>query len=128
VTFDFSEFIGSTFETIVIFPDFPEEARTAGAEVYLDNIMFGSGTPTSSPLKPQSALRVYPNPAQDRLYVQHPQMTGYSISNSLGQTIERQRFGLTNQRTINVAKLRSGVHFITIEANDGIHTTRFIKN
>lgn len=128
VSFDFTDFIGSTFETLVIFPDFPEETRTAGAEVYIDNILFGVGTPTSSPLRPQTALKVYPNPAQDRLYVQHPEMTGYSISNSLGQTIERLSFGVTNQRTINVSKLRSGIHFITIEARDGIHTTRFIKN
>lgn len=128
VTFDFSEHIGSTFATLTIFPDFPEgESRTAGAEVYIDNILFGMGEPTSAPVTPVAALKVYPNPAHDRLYIQHQDMTGYTISNSLGQTIERLKFAPVHQKTINVSKLRSGVHFLTVEAENGIHTTRFIK-
>lgn len=128
VTFDFSEFIGNTYATLTIFPDFPEEERTAGATVYIDNIMFGMGEATSSPLRPEASLKVYPNPAKDRLYIQHQGMTGYAISNSLGQTIERLKFSPTHQKTINVSKLRAGIHFITVESGDGVQTTRFIKD
>ncbi len=127
ITFDFSEFIGKTYQSLVLFPDFPAEARTEGTAVLLDNIVFGEGEATSASLLEKMALKVYPNPAHDRLYVQHPDMTGYTISNSLGQAIEREVFGATHQKTIELNNLRTGIHFITVQSNDGIQTTRFIK-
>jgi hypothetical protein len=126
ITFDFSEVIGSTFEALVIFPDFPE-MRMEGTVVYIDNIIFGDPEATSSPLLEKAALKVYPNPAHDLLYVQHPGMTGYTISNSLGQSVEARQFGTTDQRTIDVARLKTGIHFLTVQSKSGVHTTRFIK-
>lgn len=126
LTFDFSEVIGNTYEALVIFPDFPE-MRMEGTVVYIDNIVFGEGEATSAPLLEKMALKVYPNPAHDRLYVQHPDMTGYTISNSLGQALEREVFGATHQKTIELNNLRTGIHFITVQSKDGIQTTRFIK-
>lgn len=127
VKFDFSNFIGKTYQSLVLFPDFPAEARTEGAIVYLDNVVFGEEGTTSAPLVEKTQLKVYPNPASDRLYVQHPGMSGYAISNSLGQEIEREVFGITNQRTIEISRLRTGIHFLTVQSQNGIHTTRFIK-
>jgi hypothetical protein len=127
LTFDFSEVIGNTYEALVIFPDFPE-MRMQGTVVYLDNIMFGEAPPaTSVNLFDRTALKVYPNPAESHLYIQHPGMTGYSISNSLGQTIEKKAFNVTDYRMIELDKLKSGIHFITVQSNSGVHTTRFIK-
>ncbi len=127
VTFDFSAVIGNTYESLVIFPDFPEE-RTEGTVVFLDNVIFGEEETTSAPLVGQAQLKVYPNPAKERLYVQHPGMTGYVVSNSLGQEIVREVFGVTNQKTIELSKLRTGIHFLTVQSQNGTHTTRFIKN
>lgn len=127
LTFDFSDFIGKTYQSLTLFPDFPAEARTGGTIVFLDNVIFGEEETTSAPLVEKTQLKVYPNPAKDRLYVQHPGMTGYAISNSLGQEIERTVFGVTNQKTIEISRLRTGIHFLTIQSQNGIHTTRFIK-
>lgn len=129
LTFDFSAVIGKTYQSIVLFPDFPDpaEGRTEGALVYIENVVFGEQEVTSAPLVQQAALKVYPNPAFDKLYVQHPNMTGYTISNMLGQAVERAQFGATGLKTIELGNLRTGIHFITVESNDGIHTTRFIK-
>ncbi len=126
LTFDFSDAIGSTYEALAIYPDFSED-REEGTVVYLDNIVFGEEVSTSARLPEELGLKVYPNPVLDKLYVQHPGITGYSISNSLGQLVEKSVFGATNFKTIEVSKLKSGIHFITVQSKDGIQTTRFIK-
>lgn len=126
LTFDFSDVIGSAYEALTIFPDFPE-TRTAGAEVYIDDIMFVPDTITSSRITDQIAFKVYPNPVNEQLFVQHPDITGYAISNSLGQIIERKTFGSTNFQTINVGNLTNGIHFLTIESKNRRLTTRFVK-
>jgi hypothetical protein len=123
---DFSEIIGSTYEALVLFPDFPE-MRETGAVVYLDNVILGSQPGTSVSLFEKMPLRVYPNPAENRLHVQHPQMTGFVISNSLGQRVEIQNFSETDFRTVDIDRLKSGMHFITVQSRSGVHTTRFIK-
>lgn len=126
ITFDFSEVIGNTYEALVLFPDFPE-MRLEGTVAYIDNIVFWEEGTTSAPLLEKMALKVFPNPAHDQLYVQHPDITGYTISNSLGQAVDRAQFGATNQKTIEISKLMTGIHFITVQSKSGIHTTRFIK-
>jgi hypothetical protein len=127
LTFDFSEVIGNTYEALVIFPDFPE-MRIQGTVVYIDNIMFGEAPPaTSVNLFDRMALKVYPNPAESHLYIQHPGMTGYAISNSLGQMIEKKAFNVTDHRMIELDRLKSGIHFITVQSDKGTQTTRFIK-
>jgi hypothetical protein len=126
LTFDFSEIIGNTYEALVLFPDFPN-MREAGAVVYLDNVILGEAPATSVSLFEKMPLRVYPNPAENRLHIQHPQMTGFVISNSLGQRVETMNFGETDFRTIEIDRLKSGIHFITVQSRSGVHTTRFIK-
>lgn len=126
LVFDFSEVIGNTYEALVLFPDFPD-MREEGTTVYLDNVMFGDTLATSVSMFEKMPLRVYPNPAENRLHVQHPQMTGFVISNSLGQRVETQSFGQTDFKTIEIDRLKSGIHFITVQSKSGVHTTRFIK-
>jgi hypothetical protein len=127
LTFDFSEVIGNTYEALVIFPDFPE-MRTAGTVVYIDNITFGEGPPATSVNQlERMSLKVYPNPAESHLYIQHPGMTSYSISNSLGQMVETKAFSITDIKMIELDRLKSGIHFITVQSDKGTQTTRFIK-
>ncbi|MFW6290026.1 MAG: T9SS type A sorting domain-containing protein [Mariniphaga sp.] len=126
ITFDFSERIGDTFEALAIFPDFPD-MRTEGSVVYIDNIVFGEEAATSAPLVEQAQLKVYPTPATDMLHIQHQGMTGYIISNTLGQEVERSAFGTTDQITVDITRLRTGIHFLSVESDKGITTTRFIK-
>ncbi len=53
LTFNFSSQVGTTFDQIVIFPDFSTFPRTYGTVSYFDNITFG--TPETMPLVPQVA-------------------------------------------------------------------------
>ncbi len=126
MNFDFSDAIGKTFEALTIFPDFPD-IRTDSTVVYLDNISFGERGTTAARLSEKMDIKIYPNPASDRLFVQYPQMTGYTIRNLLGQAVEQLDFGVTDHKTIEIDKLKSGIHFITVQSKNGIHTTRFVK-
>jgi len=123
MTFDMSVGIGKTWTRLTVFPDFPE-ARTEGGIVYMDN--FVSPFPTS--LKEiGSNVKVYPNPAQDLMFVQSPEMTSLAISNLLGQTVKTFNFDQVNSKTINVAELQSGIYFITVESATGSFTSKFMK-
>lgn len=127
LTFDFSEYIGSTYEALVIFPDFPLEMRTQGAEVYIDNIAFGEGSAVSADILERMSLRVYPNPAQHTLHIQQARMTGYVISNSLGQRLVMKNFDAADHVTVELGSLKPGLHFISVQSDEGMHTARFIK-
>lgn len=125
LTFDFSDYIGTTYEALVLFPDFPE-TRTEGTIVYMDNIMLGGET-TSADLLEEPSLKVFPNPAQEKLFIEHQGMTGFTISNMLGQTEVQRNFDVTNQKTIEVGHLSTGIHFISVQSDQGTVTQRFLK-
>jgi hypothetical protein len=127
ITFDLTVAIGFTFEKLVVFPDFPD-ARTDGTVVYLDNITSpGAEETVSSNQISKSSLKIYPNPAENMMFVQQEGMTGLSISNLSGQTIEASRFQPVNLKTIALDKLTSGVYFLTVKSERGNFTSRFIK-
>ncbi|MGB1217755.1 MAG: hypothetical protein ACPG5P_07750, partial [Saprospiraceae bacterium] len=50
LTFDFSGHIGSTYDQIVVFPDFDLAGRTQDNVCYFDNITFSAGTAPSTPM------------------------------------------------------------------------------
>jgi len=57
LTFDFSSQIGfftEPFDQIVVFPDFPDGARTYGTVSYFDNISFGESEPPTGPTEPMA--------------------------------------------------------------------------
>jgi hypothetical protein len=127
ITFDLSVAIGLTFEKLVVFPDFPT-ARTDGTVVYLDNITSpGAEEIVSSNQISKSSLKVYPNPAENMLFVQQEGMTGFSISNLSGQTVETSIFQSANSKSIELYNLKSGVYFLTAKSERGNFTSRFIK-
>jgi Leucine-rich repeat (LRR) protein len=77
----------------------------------------------------QSAFAVYPNPANDVLYVQIDTAAVKSIAvvNYLGQAI-RVLQNIDPVNKIDVAPLASGIYFIRIVADSGTQTQKFIKN
>jgi len=125
LTFNFSAVIGNTFARLVFFPDFPDEARTAGGIVYIDNIDFGAA---SSVREVNGAyISVFPNPATEMLTVQYPAMRSITITNLSGQRIRLMQFQSTDHKVINISDLRSGLYFVTIESAHGNISTKFIK-
>lgn len=123
LTFDMSVGIGKTWQRLTVFPDFPT-TRTDGGIVYLDN--FVSPYPTSLE-EIGLNVKVYPNPAEDVMFVQFPEMMSLSVSNLLGQTVKTFNFDRVNSKTINVAELKSGIYFITVESATGSFTSKFMK-
>jgi hypothetical protein len=123
LTFDISSGIGKTYKRLTVFPDFPA-IRTEGGIVYLDN--FNSPWPTSIK-EIGTDVKVYPNPAHDNMFVQHPGMTSLSVSNLLGQTVKAYEFGMVNSKTIDVSELQNGVYLLNVESEIGSYTSKFIK-
>ncbi|MBK6284395.1 MAG: T9SS type A sorting domain-containing protein [Draconibacterium sp.] len=58
-------------------------------------------------------MKIYPNPAEHRMAVLYPGMTGLRILNINGQEIRTVKFGAANQKVIEVGDLSSGSYFVT---------------
>lgn len=123
MSFDMSACIGYSYPRLTIFPDFPD-TRTGGTIAYIDNLQ-GAANLSSKPLSAVSVL-VYPNPADEVLTVQAPDMTGYTISNMIGQTIRTDKFLTVSNRSIEISDMPAGVYFITIESSKGSYTSKFM--
>jgi len=126
ITFDFSSLVGNTYTRLVFFPDFPDEARTAGSTTYIDNIAFG--IPAVSVREVNSAIvSIFPNPATDMLTVQHPEMRSITITNLSGQRVKLLEFQTTDHKVIGISDLNTGVYFITVKSAAGNVSSKFIK-
>lgn len=79
--------------------------------------------------KPKMAVKIYPNPAKDILYLKIENTADnydYSIFNSVGNIIEKgSLFSGTNQIIVN--NLSSGVYYINIVNGDYQKIIKFIK-
>jgi hypothetical protein len=75
-----------------------------------------------------NSIRIYPNPANDRLYIETQTLT-IEIYDVYGR-----RQNLKNSETqklrnsIDISELNSGVYFVKIKNEDGEVVKRFIKN
>ena len=72
-----------------------------------------------------SSLRIYPNPANDKLYIE----TENDIEEVVVYDVYgRQQLAVSGQSSaVSVANLNSGVYFVMIKTNDGVVTKRFVK-
>ncbi len=126
LTFDFTAAIGVNFTRLVLFPDFPA-TRTSGSDNYLDNVVIAGGTTSINRISGE-LLKMYPNPTNDVLTVEYPAMTGIVVSDMMGNTINQVKLLSADRESIAVANLSAGVYFVTVKTNDGVYTTKFVKN
>ncbi len=125
LTFDLSDAIGYTYPALVFFTDFPDEARTAGSINHVDNL--GWATASSVRKVNDVFMSVFPNPANDMITIQYPEIRQVTITNIIGQRIRSLEFLHTGHKVVDVSSLESGVYFITLDTADGIVSTKFVK-
>lgn len=126
--FDFSEIIGHYMQRVTIFPEPTSKAnRTEELDVYIDNIGIQNSDNTAVKEFDGVKMKIYPNPAEHRMAVLYPGMTGLRILNINGQEIRTVKFGAANQKVIEVGDLSSGSYFVTALTAKGNFTMPFIK-
>ncbi len=92
-------------------------------------------TPNSDPLAPQLPVAVYPNPVQDRLFMEMPGRVippaVLSIYNLKGQKLLSTPLPGSGQTALaegmDVSDLPSGIYFLRVDTTSGYATKRFVK-
>jgi hypothetical protein len=125
LTFDFSANIGETLTRLVFFPDFPDE-RTSGTTVFVDNIQIVAG-PSSVKQTDAGLLRAYPNPVIDQMVVEYPAMNRIVVRDILGKAVKTVDLQRVDQFTMPVDDLVEGMYFLSVEAEKGGSTVKFLK-
>ena len=67
-------------------------------------------------------LSVYPNPAEDVVYISGEKMLSVEIKDLSGRTIKQ-----SNKTTISIKDLQSGIYFFVIRTEDSIVTKKIVK-
>lgn len=127
--FDFSAKIGDFYQRLTIFTD-QRNKNERGADVtnvYVDNIGIQKASNTAIKEFEGAKMKLYPNPAAYRMAVVYPGMTGVKISNINGQEIRTLKFGVVNQKVIEVGDLNPGMYLVTALTGKGNFTMQFMK-
>lgn len=97
-----------------------------------DTIVFDPSLCTGISEEELQALNVYPNPAQDYIYIEYN--SGYSndayfeLKDALGRTVILENVRQSNGRSeIDISGLASGLYMFTIFNDDQILTKRIVK-
>ncbi|MFH0758696.1 MAG: T9SS type A sorting domain-containing protein [Bacteroidota bacterium] len=126
MVFDLSGAIPHYFQRLTIFPDFPA-TRESGTTVYIDNI--GTYELNTAVFEQSSglSLKLYPNPVQDKMAVQYPEMKGITVSDMQGKTLKSFAFQMTDSKVIELSDLQTGTYIVTAETGNGNYSGTFIK-
>ncbi|MDR3340148.1 MAG: T9SS type A sorting domain-containing protein [Candidatus Symbiothrix sp.] len=86
-----------------------------------DGVFTGIQTPSAS------AVKVYPNPTSEKLFVELPEnATNITVLNITGQTVKRVKLSSVSTGEINISDLAAGIYFLKIEKPSGVETTKFL--
>ena len=95
---------------------------------WLDDVTFPGNTLILNveSVAEENEVAVYPNPANDIIYVQGYDIQHVDIYNTIGVKLVSK--DVNNSESIDIAGFASGIYFIrTIDANGNISTTKIIK-
>jgi hypothetical protein len=128
LSFDFSAVSGKIYTRLVFFPDFPA-SRTAGSLCYIDNIGFEGTFDFGTSLKENSRtnLRIYPNPAEEKIAVQREGIDRITITNLIGQNVKSFQFQKSDHEVVDISDLSRGIYFLTVESSTGTVSSKFAK-
>lgn len=77
------------------------------------------------------ALKVFPNPANNYLYLSSESLVGQEVDivihDLLGQRLSMQKVRLSKNHKISIAQLGKGAYILSISTNQGLQSLRFIK-
>jgi hypothetical protein len=128
--YEFPNAIGYYYERLTVFPDFPatdDEKIWEDHYVYIDNIGVPSEENTSVKEVENVSMWLYPTPAEYRMAVNYPGMTGIILSDIMGRKIRSMKFATTDSKVIETGDLKTGIYFVTAETPQGKVTMRFLK-
>ncbi|MBT5437818.1 MAG: T9SS type A sorting domain-containing protein, partial [Flavobacteriales bacterium] len=69
-------------------------------------------------------ISIYPNPAQNNLYINSSESVDYYITDISGSVVKR---GVTGEQMVSVADLQSGAYLVHTSASTSGQVYRFIK-
>lgn len=98
----------------------PESFVAFFDDFYFEHFSYnGSGINSIS----ENAIRIYPNPASDVLYVEGSENAKVMLTSVSGKVIRSEE----NINSMDVSALPAGVYLITVQTGDKVQTTRIIK-
>ena len=125
LTFDFSSEIGSTFDRLVVIPDF-DDSRFQDHITYFDQISFGNQTAGLDDFT-LSSVKMYPNPANDFV-------SFYSVSNAVLEVAIYDMLGKQVLRSdlvqsqLNISSLHPGMYFVNITQGAYVTSKKLVVN
>lgn len=123
LTFDFSSQIGSTYNRLVIIPDFAE--RTQNNVSYFDQLSFGVTAGLNDNI--YNAVKMFPNPAKD--FVQFSKNSNEQLAIEIFDVLGKSLMKVKNvQDEVNISSLGSGVYFVQMTLGTKATTKKLVVN
>ncbi|MCB0464087.1 MAG: T9SS type A sorting domain-containing protein [Aequorivita sp.] len=130
---DFEDYYFSQFEyDYPLYFEFWEDPNNGEAYFSFEvmagfNFYFYNYPVLSIPDLEKNSFLIYPNPANDRLFIKSSlnNLQSATITDINGRIVAK-KISVSNE--IDVSNLKSGMYFITITSSEGIITKKFIKN
>ncbi len=118
---DLSQFVGSPSVRFAISSFSYNSGNNA---LYIDNVIFAdSATVSVKKIKSRQQLKIYPNPAQEQLYIDMKNISTIRMYDITGREVQVPYAEKDNRVVVGVSSLGKGVYMLHVEA-DGIRTTR----
>lgn len=117
-----------TYKLATIFFNFVVDAPDSPADVtyYFDDVTFGA--PLATNQFETSKVRMYPNPASNRLTIEaKSSIEKVSIYNVLGQQMLTKN-PKSQSTTLDISNLQNGVYVVTTTIDGKVASTRIVKN
>ena len=93
-----------------------------GDAIFFDDLLIGQGTVTGIENAADINVNVFPNPATDILNIEGEGIQKVEVIDINGRTVIT-----TNETSLNISALASGVYMVRVIAAEGIHTERVVK-
>ena len=123
LTFDFSSQIGSTYNRLVIIPDFAE--RTQNNVSYFDQLSFGVTAGLNDNMF--NAVNMFPNPAKD--VVQFSKNSNELLDIEIFDTLGKSLMKFKNvQDEVNISSLGTGIYFVKMTLGVKATTKKLVVN
>ena len=127
--FDFSAAAGNGNTKVVLFFNGGEITGTASDIYYIDDLFFTSATLSTTDVALDNAIKVFPNPANDKINVSSKvNIDAYELVDITGKTIIQKKsktFGASF--TIDISVLNSGLYFLNVNSNKSNKVIKILK-